>query len=189
MGAFPGTPFPFANPTPGLTVTGAYPPIYLGQTAPLAAAAANLGTIVIPPFNCLYIEIVLTGFSGSDQLGIRFNGDTGANYVSRFLTAAAGVATLTDAPFVSATSMRLTAAAGTLGGHISLKINNFATVSKQTQIITQTTSGAAGTAPALALSASGEWVNTSAQITSVLVMAIGANSLNAGSSVTIWGSN
>lgn len=188
MGAFPGTPSPFGVPY-GLSNYGPWPPVFLAQTPPLAAAAANLGTLVVPAMNTLYIEITLTGFSGADQLGIRFNGDTGANYVSRFLTAAAGVATLTDAPFVSATAMRLTAAATTAGGHISLKINNILATSKETQIVTHTSTGAAGTASPLWLSAGGEWVNTTAQITSVLVLAVGANNLSAGSSVTIWGSN
>lgn len=188
MGSFPGTPNPTPIP-PGLSPSGNFPPIFLGGAGPITVAAANLGTIAIIPMNTLWIEITLTGFSGSDQLGIRFNGDTGANYVSRFLTAAAGVATLTDAPFVSATAMRLTAAAGTLGAHVSLRINNILGVSKQTLIQSQTTSGAAGTAPALAVSASGEWVNTTAQITSVQVLVVGANNLSVGSSVSIWGTN
>lgn len=188
MGAFPGTPYPLAVPY-GLTPQGPWPPVFLAQTPPLTAAAANLGTLTIPGMNHLYMQITSTGLSGSDFASIRFNGDTGANYVSRFATVAAGGVTVVDAPFVSATAMRLTAISGTVGQSIWLSINNFATVSKQAIITGPLFTGAAATAATLVIGGAGEWVNTTAQITSVQVLIGGANNFNTGSSLTIWGSN
>lgn len=188
MGAFPGTPAAFNLPY-GLTNYGPWPPIFLAQTPPLAAAAANLGTLTIPAMNHLYINLQVTGFSGSDFASIRFNGDTGANYVSRFITAVAGGVVFADAPFVSATAMRLTAIAGTTGQSIWLSVNNTLAVSKQASIVAPLSTGAAATAATIVIPGAGEWVNTTAQITSVLALVGGANNFNAGSSITIWGSN
>jgi len=139
--------------------------------------------------NKLYISIVITGFSGSDSAAIRFNGDTGANYVARYATVAAGGVIVADAPFVSGTSMRLSAAAGTQGQSIWMVVNNFATVSKQAMITAPLFTGAAATAATLVVGGAGEWVNTTAQITSVQPLVVGANNFNLGSSITIWGSN
>jgi hypothetical protein len=165
-----------------------YPPVFLDGVN-LSVAAANFGTLTIPAFNTLWIEINVSGFSGSDFLSLRFNGDTGTNYVSRYLTAVAGGVVVVDNPFVSATALRITPISGTLAAHTSMKINNTAAVSKVCQISTILTTGAAGTAPTAVLSGAGEWVNTTAQITSVLGLVGGANNFNAGSSISIWGSN
>lgn len=188
MGAFPGTTYPLSSPY-GLTPQGPWPPVFLNQTAPLTAAAANLGTLAIPAINKLYLNINISGFSGSDSAAIRFNGDTGANYVARFATVAAGGVVVVDAPFASATSLRLSAAAGTQGQSIWMTVNNTLAVSKQALITAPLFTGAAATAATLVLGGAGEWVNTTAQITSVQVLVVGANNFNAGSSVTIWGSN
>lgn len=189
MGAFPGTVSAFGSTPYGLTNYGPWPPVFMAQTPPLAAAAANLGTLTVPAVNTLWIDISITGFSGSDSAGIRFNGDTGTNYVARYITAAAGGVVFADAPFVSGTSLRLSAAAGTTGLHVSMRINNFATVSKQCLIGTHLTTGAAATAPTAVIAGSGEWVNTTAQITTIQALVVGANNFNAGSSITIWGTN
>lgn len=189
MGAFPGTAFPFSTGTYGLTEPGPWPPVFLAQTAPLAAAAANLGTLTVPAMNHLYISLQITGFSGSDSAAIRFNGDTGANYVARFITAVAGGVVFVDAPFASATSLRVSAAAGTTGLTAWLTINNALAVSKQAVILSNLSTGAAATAATMVLPGSGEWVNTAAQITSVQALVVGANNFNSGSSITIWGSN
>src|SRR5215472_4259934 len=149
MGTLAGTVPPFPVPY-GLSNHGPWSPVYIAQTPPLAAAAANLGTLTVPAspaFNNLWIELSITGFSGSDSAGIRFNGDTGTNYVARYITAVAGGVVFADAPFVSGTSLRVSAVAGTTGHHVLVRVQNQAAVSKQCLIQTHLTTGAAATAP------------------------------------------
>jgi hypothetical protein len=83
----------------------------------------------------------------------------------------------------------LTAISGTVGQSIWLSINNTLAVSKQASIVAPLSTGAAGTAATIVINGAGEWVNTTAQITSALALVGGANNFNAGSSITIWGSN
>lgn len=188
MGAFPGTVNPFNTPY-GLSNYGPWPPVFLNQTPPLTAAAANLGTLAIPAMNHLYVNVMSAGLSGSDSIIARFNADSGANYVTRFATIAAGGVIVADAAFASATSLRLSPAATTQGQSIWLSINNFLSVSKQIDVRAPLFTGAVATAATLVIGGAGEWVNTTAQITSVQILLAGANNFNAGSSVTIWGSN
>lgn len=162
-------------------------PLYFLTGFSVTAAGATFTTPAFPVYNSLVIVIGVPSFSASDSAAIRFNGDTGANYVSRFITAVAGGVVFADAPFVSGTSMRVSAIAGTTGHNIIIKCTNIATVSKQCVIQTHLTTGAAATAPTAVIAGSGEWVNTTAQITTVTLMTASANNLGIGTSLMVFG--
>ena len=187
MGAFPGTPFPFSTPTPGLTIPGAYPPIYLAQQT-LAANAVAFPTIAnLPPFNGLWVFINVTGYGGTDVVSLRFNGDTGTNYWDRTLTVAAGTVTpIVDTNTVSTTLIRCGKPINK-GRQVFAQIGNLATKSKVAQIMNQFGSGAAGTVADATISTAGEWVNTTVQINQIDCLTAGGLNILAGSSITVYG--
>lgn len=186
MGAFPGTPFPFQTPTPGLTIPGAYPPIYLASNT-LTANATAFATLIVPPFNGLWVFINVSGYGGTDVVSLRFNGDSGANYWDRTLTVAAGTVTpIVDTNTVSTTLIRCGKPINK-GRQVFAQIGNLASKSKVVQIMNQFGSGAAGTAADSTISTAGEWVNTAAQITQIDCLTAGGANILAGSSICVYG--
>lgn len=169
------------------------PPVASGWTdlggLELSGSAVTTGALSFAAYDLLRISVRVTGYSGSDIASFRFNGDSGANYWSRYISAAAGGVTLTNAQNVSQTLARCFAVATTLQrSGTFLVINNSAT-SKVGCAAAQTSSGAAATAPVIEWGGF-EWVNTSAQITSIeLRTAGGANTMTAGTGFSVEGRN
>jgi len=165
------------------------PPFYI-TGATLTANAAAFPTLPFGAYPSLEIRLNLLGFTGADQATIRFNGDTGANYADRHLTAVAGGVVVVDAAGnTSITAGRIggPAASNTLPiSAVYTGINALAKSKTFTGRVTQAT-GAAGTAALGFLHDSIEWVNTTAQIISLSVQCLGANSFLAGSSIMIFG--
>lgn len=161
------------------------PPVYLGG-ATLSSNAAAFPSIAIPGYNTLEIRCFIAGFSGSDVAIVQFNGDTGNNYWNRNVSVAQGATLNTNAEAASAAGITV-GIAGTKGVMFRLMVGNFATVSKPVNGSVSLGSGAAATVMAAITSLAGEWINTTAQITSVLVKVTGANNFLAGSSVSIYG--
>src|SRR5215475_4086485 len=89
------------------------PPVLLAQPQQLTANAAAFTSVFIQPVNALWLYLNIVGFSGSDQLRIRFNNDLANNYWHRNVTVAAGAATLTANADVVSTSGILIGLAGT----------------------------------------------------------------------------
>lgn len=156
----------------------------------LSSSAVTTGVLTIPAREQLYLLINIAGYSGGDIASLRFNGDTGANYWSRHITWASGGTTATDNPTASATLLRLAGNAVTQGRSVSCSIMNLANVSKAVGIShIQTNTGAAGTVGVLNIGG-GEWVNTTAQITSIEMRTAGGSiTMPAGTGFTVYGSN
>lgn len=156
----------------------------------LSASAVTTGVLTIPAREQLYLLINIAGYSGGDIASLRFNGDTGANYWSRHITSAAAGVTLVNNESVSQTLLRLAGNTSTQGRSVSCSILNLATVSKAVGIShIQTNTGAAGTAGLLNFGG-GEWVNTSAQITSIEMRTAGGSiTMPAGTGFTVFGCN
>jgi hypothetical protein len=155
----------------------------------LTASAVTTGVLTIPPREQLMILVNIAGYSGGDIASLRFNGDAGATYWDRHLSAAAGGTTWTNTQTASTTLIRLAANGVTQGRTVQVSIMNLANVSKPITMQTCTLTGAAGTV-GLADVGWGEWVNTSAQITSVEMRTAGGSiTMPAGTGFTVYGSN
>lgn len=147
------------------------------------------GTVTVPIQARDYLKFLVRVNSygpPGDIVSLQFNGDSGANYWWRHMTAAAGGAVWANTQGVSASLIQLADATTQLGRTIEVDVINNAVKSKSCNIRTQTLTGAAGTAGIVSLGG-GEWVNTSVQITSVTMIDVGAVGFSA--NIAIFGKN
>lgn len=161
---------------------------FLGSTV-LTGNAVTTGALTIAARDLLMVEVRVTGYSGADIAGLRFNGDTGANYWSRYINSVAGGTVLTNNQNVSQTLARMFALTTTLQRSAIVNITNNLSTSKVGVVNGQTSTGAAATAGAVEFGGF-EWVNTAAQITSIeMRTAGGAITMPAGTGFAVWGRN
>lgn len=160
---------------------------FLGSTV-LPSSASTTGALTIAARTRLLILIFISGYGGGggDIASLRFNADSGNNYWDRHLTVAAGGTTLTNTENASTSKIRLAHSATNSGRIVTVNIMNIANKSKPITISTQTLTAAAGTIGLLDMG-SGEWVNTSDQITSIEMLSAGANTLSSGSGFAVYG--
>lgn len=163
---------------------------FLGKTAITGSASATSPVLTIEARDMLLVQVRVLGYSGAgDIASLRFNGDTGANYWSRSISIATGGVTLTNAQNASATLARLHPTAVTVQRSSLHAITNNLATSKIGTISAQTGSGAAATVPIIEFGGF-EWVNTSAQITSIqLLTAGGSVTMPVGTGFAVWGIN
>jgi hypothetical protein len=136
----------------------------------------------------LLICLRVPSYGSADIASLRFNADAGANYWSRYLSAAAGVTSLTNSVNVSQTLARLFATTTTLGRVAWIVISNRAATSKVGRVLGQTSTNAAGTSGTLEFGGF-EWVNTVAQITQVELRTASGNTMGAGTAIAVLGLN
>lgn len=160
---------------------------YLGSTT-LGGAAATTGAVTIAARDMLLIVVRVTGYGGGDIIGLRFNGDAGANYWDRHMHAAAGGTTWTNTENASTTLIRLAGNNSTQARTIVVTISNRAATSKSCTIQTQTNTTSAATVGRIDIGG-GQWFNTASQITSVELRTAGGNTMNAGTSFVVFGKN
>lgn len=154
--------------------------------ATISANAAAFPVLSFPAFNSLDIRLNIVGLAGSDTIAIRFNADAGNNYWDRNMTSGPTLSALTNLETLT-TSMIRVGIATTKGISARLTVLNFLGASKVVAGAVTIGTGTAGTAGIAVASMAGEWVNTTAQITSLsLISATGQNIL-AGSSVQVFG--
>lgn len=155
----------------------------------LSGSAVTTGVLTIPAYDLLRLSVRVTGYSGSDIASLRFNADAGANYWSRYVSAAAGGVTWTNTASVSQALARLFALGTTLQRSAIVLITNNTTTSKVGAVQGQTSSGAAGTTPVIECGGF-EWVNTAAQITSIEMRTAGGSiTMPAGTGFSVEGRN
>jgi hypothetical protein len=161
---------------------------FLGSTK-LAAGAATTATVTIPARDVLVVLVRVTGYAGGgDIASLRFNGDTGANYWSRYLSWAAGGTVVANNQNVSQTLARMFALAQTQGRNAIIGINNLTGATKVGNVNGQSGTGAAATAGTLEQGGF-EWANTAAQITSIVMLTAGGVNMNTGSGFAVYGRN
>lgn len=154
-----------------------------------ASSLQTSPAIAVAPRDLLLIQVRVTGYSGGDIASLRFNGDSGANYWSRHVSIAAGGVTMTNAQTASATLARLHPNTTTQQRSSIHAVTNFLSKSKVGTVHAQTSSGAAGTIPELEFGGF-EWVNTTAQITSVTLLTAGGSiTMPAGTGFAVFGRN
>lgn len=161
------------------------PPFYLNG-AVVTVAGASLPAITIPAYNTLRVVIWVPSIGGSDVPGLRFNGDTGANYNSRSDTLAVGSALVTNAENASDTMVRLGAAA-TTGRMVIADIGNTLNQNKVVNALVSIAGANAATVPVTHAAACGVWFNTTAQITSITLLSQAGQNLGVGTSIQIFG--
>jgi hypothetical protein len=172
--------------------------VYLGSTV-LASNASTTSTVTLSStMDVLFIIVRVTGYTGTDIASMRFNGDTGQNYWDRHLQVAAGGTTLSDVECGSSTTgcgtatnrvlMRLGPNSVTTARTVFVTCGNRAATSKVCDIRSQVGTGTAATAGAMTWGG-GEWVNTSAQISSIVLVTKGGNSMLTGTGFVVFGRN
>jgi hypothetical protein len=155
----------------------------------LASANVSTGVLTIAARDILLVQSRVTGYSGGDIASLRFNGDSGANYWSRHQSIATAGTTHTDAPQASATLARLHPLTSTLQRSSLHSITNNLSTSKLGTVLAATSTGSAATVGILEFGAF-EWVNTSAQITSIEMRTAGGSiTLSAGTGFAVFGLN
>lgn len=162
---------------------------FLGSGTCTDGAGSSCGVLVIPPRDYLVIIVKVTGYGGGDIESLRFNADAGANYWDRALVAAAGVATFTNTQTISTTLCRLATGDAITTARVStVFIINKATLSKRGVHFTGDNTSAAATAGNLIFGGC-EWVNTTAQITTVELLTAAAATFNADTEFGVFGRN
>ncbi len=144
------------------------------DTKVLGAPAASLTTNTFAAKKFLRVFIRVPSLTISDNLWLRFNGDSGANYSSNRSTDQ-GAATANT----GITEWRLEASASTGDRVVIVDIfNQLATTKKGQHVMNK---------GAVIEEGSGEWINTIAQITSITLLNGGAGNLGTGSEITVLG--
>lgn len=155
-----------------------------------ASALATSGAISIGTFDELMIVADIVSTSVADLPCLRFNGDTATNYRSRYIVNNATSGTvLTDVPSTSATLAALTGLSSTGQRVFTANINNALSASKVGTVRGALASGSAATQAAMDLAGTIEWVNTTAQITSVTMLTSGGATMGTGSGFIVLGRN
>jgi len=161
---------------------------YLGGTT-LLADSNSTSTMTITARDFLLISVRCVGMDVTSTPSLRFNGDTGNNYSSRYLSAAAGASTFSTADTINTSFARLTHG-NSIGSRSGLvHIVNKATLAKTGTMSYYPAGGGPGIVPTIAFGGF-EWANTADQITSILLIAVdGGSKLLAGSGFAVFGSN
>lgn len=175
----------FATATTNLT--------YLGSTVLAAPAASTSIVTLTSTMNRLWIQVNIAGYAGSDIASLQFGTaagvvDTGANYQSRHLTSVAGGVIWVNTQVVSTNMIRLAGLPVLTGRTVICDVMNIAGISKPINIRNSTNTGAAATAGTIDVG-SGEWVNTTGQIRSIVLIDQNGTNLLAGSGFVVWGAN
>lgn len=165
----------------------------LGQ-ASLVAPANTVPAVTVAARDLLLVIVRIVGYDTADTPALRFNGDTGANYNFRCLTAVAGADGATTVAFVdrvkvSEAFIRLSGVATARQRAWSALIANHAAANKSVSITPATLSSGASVAPTLDIAPTGGWFNALSQITSVQLVTVGTNNLLTGSGLVVMGKN
>jgi len=178
MSSFPGlrNPFPWNIP---------WPAAFIAEGV-LSANSPSFPSFSFNAMNSIILFVNVSGYAGTDVVSVQFNGDTAANYWFRYLTCAQGTATVTNLETTAATAIALGVVANK-GRQVCLQAGNALAKTKVCQIMNQFGSGVTGTASTATISGQGEWVNTTAQITSILLTTVGGTSMTTGSSYALFG--
>jgi hypothetical protein len=158
---------------------------FLGSTK-LASGALTTNTVSFGAYDILVVHFTVAGYAGSDIAGFRFNGDTGSNYLEKISNAASASTAWTVTNPTAGTRMQVSATAVTAGRVGTMVIQNITANRKECWIQTATDPGSA--AAPIADSIFGLWSNTTAQITS-MVMITPTSNMNAGTGFAVWGIN
>src|SRR5262249_12865590 len=126
--------------------------------------------------------------AAGDSIGLRFNGDSGNNYWSRYISALAGATTLGNNQSTSVPIAKIFTATTTGSRAAWITITNNSGTSKVGTVDALTGTGAAGTAGMIQFGGF-EWVNVAAQITSIELRTTAGLNMGPGSGIAVFGRN
>lgn len=155
-------------------------------------AAVSSGAITIPACKLLIIEYLVTGYSGAgDIASFRFNADsTGANYGSRFVAFSVAAPPVNSQVANAGTlgHIPVSGVSQTIGRRGTIRISNIA-ANRKVCVISNSNESTSSTSPSIEVGW-GEWLNTTAQITSIDMRTSGGSiTLSAGSGFVVYGDN
>jgi hypothetical protein len=158
---------------------------YLGSTK-LSTTSTSTSVLTIPARDYLIICVSIPSYAGSVDIGsLRFNGDSAADYTSRYISFANGTTTATDNSTTSATLARLFGVAQSTGRSGCYFIANSTTKDKGAGAAPWSFTGNATSTPIID-TGGWEWATTT-QITSVQLLTAGGGNLATGSGVIVLG--
>lgn len=157
-----------------------------------SANAASIGPFTFAARKSLIIDFVITGYTGGDIGAFQFNADTtAANYGSEFVTATNVATPVIARSAANAGTIAMIPVSGTtqtVGRRGFIRISNIA-ASRKVADIRISDESATSTAPPGELYGWGEWLNTTAQITQIKMLLVGANSLTTNTGFVVYGSD
>lgn len=172
---------------PGPTQFGALD--YLGGGR-FPSTALTSGIISIAPRDLLIIPYTITGYGGSDIASFRFNGDSGNNYQTSFVSATAAAPPVPSNVFTGTTNfLRLAGVALTTAREGLCIISNILAANKVAKLAVFDIGAAVGTQSVHELGGGGGWFNTTQQITSIEMLCAGGATLTAGTGFSVFGVN
>jgi hypothetical protein len=163
------------------------PWVCLGSVKLLTTAATS-SVLTFAAYDELTVQILITAYGGSDVASLRFNGDTGTNYWTRYITCNAGAVVLADVPNPADTMIQSGAPTAN-GRSVEMVITNPLAKSKVITVSTQFGNGNTTVSGQINLGGVGEWINTTAQITSMQMLTKAGNTMGAGSGFVVFGRN
>lgn len=138
------------------------------------------------PCNLITGDIDISGYGGSDVISVQCNFDAGANYNTRYATAAAGqIATILNAEFASDTMVRFGLPINK-GRSVKFSVGN--NNNGKTHLFNSVVSigtGVAATLPVIHLACQGEWMGI-VPITSMQFLTAGGATMLKGSSIRLY---
>lgn len=161
---------------------------YLGGAS--GSGSASITASNLPARDVLILMGRVPVFAAAADLYLRFNGDTAANYWGRSFSSAdvIGAATFSNTETVSATSIQMDVAGAVPARHILAIIQNRLATTKMVSGQVTVDSGATNAVSPIQISG-GEWVNTTAQITSITLTTAATVVFGAGSAFGVFGRN
>lgn len=161
---------------------------FLGSTV-ITSDQNTTSTVTIPARDFLTVMFRLNGMDVTSTLALRLNGDTGSNYSSRFLFAAAGGTTWTNVETLSTSFARISPGNSLAGRSGTVHISNRALYDKKGYVSYFTQGGAPVGVPAIGFGGF-EWDNSTDSITSIVMLAVDAGSkMLSGSGFAVLGGN
>lgn len=166
--------------TPGTWIGGGWK---LAGFWKAGSALQTSGAITVTAFDELMIVARIVSLSAADIPALQFNSDTANNYRSRYLVnnATSGT-TLTDVPTATTNMARLSGLSVSGSRILVAYINNLSSAAKVGTVTSTLGTGSVSTQHQVDLAGGFEWVNTTAQITSVTMLTAGGTATMAASS-------
>jgi len=155
--------------------------LVMSTSATLGSASNTLTANSIPASDFVKIVVRTEGFTSSDRMAIRFNGDSGTNYGLKYEDNEAGYSSLN-----SQTEVRLQNASQTEPATCFIEIWGTSSTTKHGQAHCVHQSGSGAAFNPTQSEAFFSWNNTSSAITSVTLLSLSANNMNTGAKIQVF---
>lgn len=151
-----------------------------------ATGSSVIGPITFRPRDVLIIIGRVSSMLSTDIPALRFNNDSGTNYWTRNLQAAAGGATFAETALMQTTMLRISALFGISARSFMLILLNRSAASKSATFQSSLATGNPATPGALQIGA-GEWVNTTSNVQAVTMLTVGGAQFGIDSGFGVFG--